>query len=232
MDDSFGQFQKFKVVGVYDSGLQHYDNRIGVMSIPAAQQLFQLGAAVTGLEIGLYKPENSAKIADEMLAKYNLSIKQWQAFNRKVFAAMELERVVIGVIVWLVALVAGFNILTTLFISVIQKQKDISILKALGANNKQIIVLFIKQSIFMGLSGGVLGIFLAYIISYVLEHYQFVKIPEVYLLASLPVDYDWRVYGAVTLASLVVCAFAGLYPAIVASRVIPTEGLAGVTANE
>jgi len=226
-DDPYGQFREFKIVGVYDSGLQHYDNRIGVMSIPAAQDLFRLGNIVTGLEIGLHEPDNSTTIADEMLGKYSLSIKQWKSYNRNIFEAMENERVVIGLIVWLVALVAGFNILTTLFISVIQKQKDISVLKALGASNRQILSLFLKQSMYMGVIGSIFGVVLAYGIGKALEHYQFIKIPEVYLLASLPVEYDWKVYVSVTAGSLLICAFAGLYPALAATKVTPTEGFNG-----
>jgi lipoprotein-releasing system permease protein len=231
-DDPFGQFKKFRVVGVYDSGLQHYDNQIGIMSVPAAQNLFHMEDVVTGIEIGLYEPNKSVEIANSMTSKYSLSIKQWQSYNSNIFEAMENERIVIGLIVWLVALVAGFNILTTLFVSVNQKQRDISVLKALGASNGQILSLFLKQSMYIGLVGTLSGVIIAYTIGNLLEHYQFIKIPEVYLLANLPVAYDWRVYVGVSLAGLLICAVAGLYPAWAATRVTPTEGLTGIRATD
>jgi lipoprotein-releasing system permease protein len=230
--DPLGQFRKFRVVGVYDSGLQHYDNQLGIMSVPAAQELFHMGDVVTGIEIGLFRPNESVEVANAMTGKYSLSIKQWQSYNSSIFEAMQNERVVIGLIVWLVALVAGFNILTTLFVSVNQKQRDISVLKALGASNGQILALFLKQSMYIGVVGTISGVCLAYLIGNLLEHYQFIKLPEVYLLANLPVAYDWKVYLGVSLAGLFICAIAGLYPAWAATRVTPTEGLTGIRATD
>lgn len=232
-DDPFGQFKKFRVVGVYDSGLQYYDNQIGIMSVSAAQELFRMGEIVTGIEIGLFDPNASVEIGNRMSDKYpSLSIKQWQSYNSNIFEAMENERVVIGLIVWLVALVAGFNILTTLFVSVNQKQRDISVLKALGASNAQILSLFLKQSLYVGIMGTGLGVILAFAIGNLLERYQFIKIPEVYLLATLPVEYDWRVYLVVSLGGLLICALAGIYPSWAATRVTPTEGLTGIRATD
>jgi lipoprotein-releasing system permease protein len=231
-DDPFGQFRKYRITGVYDSGLQHYDNQLGILSVPAAQELFHMGKVVTGIEIGLYRPEESVKVADAMAGKYSLSIKEWRSYNSNIFEAMENERVVIGLIVWLVALVAGFNILTTLFVSVNQKQRDISVLKALGATNSQILALFFKQSMLVGALGTGFGVVLAYAIGHLLKSYQFVEIPEVYLLATLPVAFDPRVYMGVAASGLLICAIAGLYPSWAATRVTPTEGLTGTRSTD
>lgn len=226
-NSSVGQFINYKVVGIYESGLQIYDNKIGILSIPAAQKLFAFKDVVTGIEIGLHDIDKSDEISEVILQKYDLSVKPWTTYNRPAFEAIKQQKVMIGMIVWLVAIVAGLNILTTLFISINQKQKEISILKAIGANNRQIMALFIKQCILIGSIGSVLGVILAFGISKVIEKYEFIKIPEVYMLSRLPVDYDITVYASISLAGIAVCILAGLYPSWAATRISPTEGFTG-----
>lgn len=226
--DRVGEMQSFRVVGVYDSGLKHYDNKLGIVSLPTAQKFFQMGTRVTGLEIGLKKPNRSMEIAESMREKYTIQIKEWQSFNRSMFEAMQIERAVIAAIVFLVSGVAGFNILTTLFISVTQKQKSISILKALGANNREIMTLFLIQGAWVGILGTGIGCLLAVVISKILEKYQFIDLPDLYMLATLPLDYNWRTYAAVASGALIVSVFAGVYPSWVASRVPPIAGMKGI----
>ena len=223
----YGSFKMFKVAGIYDSGLKHYDNRLGLVSIPAAQALFKMPKNIaTGVEIGMLDPDTSEDLADRIAEDHpNIYVKHWKNYNRGIFEAMEKEKVVIGSIVFLVAIVASFNILTTLFVSVTQKQKDISILKALGATNSQINGLFLKQSIYIGTLGGIGGVILAFILSKILEHYQFIDLPDIYLLAALPVTYDWQLYLGVSIVAIFLCIIAALGPAIVATRFSPTEGL-------
>ena len=225
--ETISALKKFKVVGIYDSGLKHYDNKLVLMSIPTAQHFFQMGARVHGIEIGLAKPMESIEVAERMSGKYSFSIREWQSFNKPLFEAMQMERVVILLITALVAMVAAFNILTTIFVAVSQRQRDISIMKALGATNGQILSLFLKQGAYIGVVGAVLGIILAAIISAILERYQFVDLPDLYLLAKLPMSYDWWVYGTVALFSIVIAVVAGLVPAWLASRVDPVAGFRG-----
>lgn len=224
---NLADMKKFKIVGVYDSGLKHYDNKLILMSLSTAQNFFKMETRVTGLEIGLHKPWDSPKIAEQMSAKYSISIREWQSFNRPLFEAMQMERVVILIITALVAAVAGFNILTTIFVAVSQRQRDISILKALGASNGQILTLFLKQGVYIGLVGSFFGMLLAVGISSLLEHYQFVDLPDLYLLAKLPMSYEWWVYGSVSLMSVLIAVGAGLFPAWAASQVSPVEGFSG-----
>ena len=226
------EMQQFRVIGIYDSGLQHYDNKLGILSIPAAQRLFGMGNRVTGIEIGLIDPNDSPTIASSMQEKYSLlagrqslSIKEWQSYNKNIFEAMQNEKTIIGFIVALVVFVASFNILTTLFISVTQKRREIAILKALGASNKQIIFLFVQQSIFIGGIGGSLGCGVALALSWLLDQFHFINLPEIYLLASLPISYDSNVYIYVAISGIFIATIAGIFPAWSATRVSPTEGL-------
>lgn len=221
--ESFSQYKNFKVVGVYNSGLKHYDNRVGIVNLRTAQQFFGMGKRVTGIEIGLHSPTDSRLIATRMSASYALSIKEWQSFNRPLFEAMKQERAVISVIVALVALVAIFNIFTTLFVSVSQKLRDISILKSLGATNRQINAIFLKQGCLIGLVGSFIGVIVALLASAFLRRYKIIDLPDIYLLAELPVRFDIRVYAAVCCVSILCCLIAGFYPARTATRTSPLE---------
>jgi len=224
---NLSEMKKFKVIGSYDSGLKHYDNKLVLMSIATAQDFFNLGNKVIGLEIGMKEPWKSKELAEKMSGKYSLSIREWQSFNKPLFEAMQMERVVILLITGLVAGVAGFNILTTIFVAVSQRQRDISILKAIGASNRQILMTFVKQAVYVGVVGSIFGMILAVIISKILERFQFVDLPDLYLLAKLPMTYDWWVYGSVGVVSILIAVTAGFFPALLASRVNPVEGFRG-----
>jgi len=224
-EDPFGALSKFKIAGTYDSGLAHYDNKLVLMSIPAAQRLFHLEDVVTGLEVGLKAPWKSKDISAKMADEFPyFSVKEWQDYNRNMYDAIELERSVIGLLVAIVALVGGFNILTTLVISVVQRQKAISVLKSLGAKDKQIVNIFVRQGALMGGIGALGGLALALVVSLAIERYQFVKLPEIYLLAKLPMNYDAKVYFGTALGGFLISIFAGIYPAIVASKMEPSQG--------
>lgn len=217
----------FTIIGTYHSGLKHYDNRLAALSIVSAGRFFKMGEVVTGLEIGLHDDADSIEVEKQMRDKYNLTFREWQSFNRPLFEAMEKERVMIAVIVAMVVLVAAFNILTTVFVSVSQKQKDISILKAIGASNRQIIRLFLNQGVYIGVIGGAVGGVLALIISWLLQTYNFIDLPDPYFLKQLPVHYSPLVYISVIASAVVLCIVAGLYPAIIAARVNPGDGFRG-----
>ncbi|RZA21661.1 MAG: ABC transporter permease [Proteobacteria bacterium] len=229
-NNRFSDMKRFKIAGTYNSGLKHYDNRLIILSLTTAQSFFNMKDTVTGIEIGLKDADLSPEVARKMEQKYELSFREWQSYNRPLFEAMERERFVIAIIVAMVVIVAGFNILTTVFVSVSQRQRDISILKALGSTNGQIMKLFLIQSSCIGFGGAALGVVLAGMISFVLERYPFIDLPEPYFLKSLPVHYSLPVYATVCLAAIAICLLAGLYPAFIASRVTPTEGIGGIGA--
>ena len=223
-DESLTTLQAFKVVGVYSSGLRHYDSRVGIVSLVGAQRLFDYQERVTGIEVGLHNPQKSPQIANAMKDRYILNIAEWQSFNRPFFEAMRRERVVIAIIVALVAIVAIFNIFTTLFVSVSQKIQDISVLKSLGATNKQVNAIFLKQGCLIGILGNCFGVLLAGVFCFLLKRFQFVSLPEkVYHISDIPIEFDIWVYLGVCCVSIVCCLIAGFYPARVATRTSPLE---------
>jgi lipoprotein-releasing system permease protein len=225
-------FKDFRIVGTYSSGLKHYDNRLMAMSLRSAQEFFNMGSTVTGLEIGLKNPFQSVPIASQIRDHFAtesdrslFSVKEWQSFNKPLLEALKMERTVIFLIVCLVSVVAGFNILTTLFVGVTHKQRDISLLKALGAQNSQIVMIFLKQGMLFGVVGVSLGMLLALVISRVIETYHFIDLPDPYFLKYLPVEYDPAIYLSLSALGVFICIVSAIMPALTASRVVPTVGL-------
>lgn len=218
----------FKVVGVYNSGLKHYDNKIIFMSLPVARKFFNMDKnTVTGLEIGLKDANKSTELAKQMKEKYNISFREWKSFNRPIFEAMKTEKTMISLLVAIVMIVATFNILTTIFISVSEKQKDISVLRSIGATQNQIIGIFLYQGALIGVIGSIAGSILALIISVFLENVPILDLPDPYFLKNLPVYYSPMVYISVCSFSVFMCIIAGLYPAWVGSKVKPAAGFRG-----
>ncbi len=221
---SISVFEQFTVRGTYDSGLDHYDEKLVLMNVPTAQKFFNMGQYVTGLEIGLHDPSKSIGIAKTIRKKMSVQTKPWQSFNSAIFNALEMERAVIAMIAALVALVASFNIFTTLFVSVSQKQRDISVFKSLGAKNHQILMMFLKQGAIIGTLGGVLGVSFAYLFAKALVKYQFIKLPDLYLVTELPMEFNPAVYLIIAVGGVFVCLIAGLYPAWLGSKQDPGAG--------
>ena len=222
----FGIFKDYKVVGIYDSGFSHYDDKLAIMSIKAAQRLDDEKSVVTGVEIGLIDPWQAEEFEYKLETMFlDMIVKNWQDFNLEMFQAIQYERVLISLLVALVALVGGFNILTTLYISVFQKERDISLLRAIGSNKLQILVLFIKQGLLMGLVGCSVGLLLAFFLATALEKYQIVSLPDVYMLARLPVEYNPKVYLVTWLVGMIIIIIAGIIPARSASKQDLTSSL-------
>ncbi|RZA20259.1 MAG: ABC transporter permease [Proteobacteria bacterium] len=219
----------YKVVGTYNSGLKQYDDRLVLLSLSAAQAFTGMGQKVTGLAIGLKNGDDSTTVSETMSRRYtNLTIKEWQSLNRRFFELMDTERFRVGLIVALVGIVAGFNILTTVFVSVSQRQSDISVLKALGSTTPQIMQIFLIQSSLIGVIGSGSGVIMAGLLSWFLQRFPLLELPDPYFLRTLPVQPSLFVYLGVSVAAVAICLLAGVYPAWIASRVAPSEGIRGI----
>ncbi len=226
-DESFSRERnRLKIVGIYASGLNHYDRKLAIVSLKAAQALFGMHDLVTGLEIGLKNPDDSKRIANQLSEAYpSMSINEWQSFNQSMFQIVQKQRSMIGMLVFLVSMVASFNILSTMFIAVTQKQRDISLLRSLGARKWQVMLIFLQQSVFMAAIGTILGCLLAALINYVLGNHEIIKLPDAYFLTKLPVKNDITIYIGMSSVALLLSMLAALGPSWVASRITPTTGL-------
>jgi lipoprotein-releasing system permease protein len=223
------RLKEFRVVGIFTSGLYTYDSSLGFTSIPAAQGFFQLGDAVTGIAVRITEMFSAPAVAEELLqAVYRpgLRANNWIELNRNLFTWMKLEKAVMFLILALIVLVAAFNIISTLFMVVLEKRRDIGVLRSLGARRRTVLAVFLAEGLLIGALGTALGVALGSVLIAVLKRYPFVRLPgDVYFIERLPVRPEAGDFAAVVLAALALCLLAALYPAWRASLLDPVEAI-------
>jgi len=223
------RLRQFRVVGVFTSGLYTYDSSLGFTSIPAAQDFFQLGEGVTGIEVRIADMFAAPQVAAELLRalqRPGLRANNWIELNRNLFTWMKLEKTVMFLILVLIVLVAAFNIISTLFMVVMEKRRDIGVLRSLGARRRTVLAVFLAEGLLIGGLGTGLGLLLGSALIGVLERYPFVRLPgDVYFIERLPVRPEAGDFVAVVLATVVLCLAAALYPAWRASLLDPVEAI-------
>jgi len=223
------RLRKFRVAGLFSSGLYTYDSSFGFISIPAAQSFFQLGDAVTGVEIriaDMFDAPRAARAILEALQAPGVRANNWIELNRNLFTWMKLEKVVMFLILALIVLVAAFNIVSTLFMVVLEKRRDIGVLKSMGATRGTILNVFLVEGLLIGGLGTGLGVALGGALIAFLARYPVVRLPgDVYFIERLPVRPESGDFAAVILAALVLCLAAALYPAWRAASLEPVEAI-------
>jgi lipoprotein-releasing system permease protein len=153
-------------------------------------------------------------------------VKDWMMMNRNLFSALKLEKFAMFIVVLLIVLVASFNIVSTLMMNVMEKQKEIAILKSMGARNRGIMFIFMSQGLVIGLIGTAIGLTGAVILCYVLNTFELVKLPpEVYYLKTLPVKVNAFDFVLVSFSAIAISFLSTLYPAYFAARMNPVEPL-------
>jgi len=218
--------KRFAVAGTFDSGMFDYDSSLIYMSLGDAQRFFGLGDAITGVEVrvgDIYHAQDVARRIEAGLGT-PYRARDWMEVNRNLFLAFRLEKAVYFIVLLLIVLVAAFNIIATLIMIVMEKRKDIAILKCMGATNRSIARIFMLKGAIVGAVGTALGVVGGYAGCWLLARYQFVELPkDVFYVSTLPV----RVYGEnfllVALASVTICLLATIYPARQAAGLAPVE---------
>ena len=223
------RLRAFRVVGLFTSGLYTYDSSFGFTSIAASQDFFQLGDAVTGISVRVADMFGAPAVAESLLAALGvpgLRANNWIELNRNLFTWMKLEKAVMFVILALIVLVAAFNIVSTLFMVVLEKRRDIGVLKSLGASRGTVLQVFLCEGLLIGGLGTGLGAALGGALIAVLRRYPFVTLPgDVYFIERLPVRPEAGDFAAVVLAALTLCLAAALYPAWRASLLDPVDAI-------
>jgi lipoprotein-releasing system permease protein len=220
--------RQFRVVGIFEVGMFEYDANLVLTDLSAAQEFFDMEKQITGIEIRLsdfYKaPEIRARLQDTL--SFPLYVKDWMQMNKNLFSALKLEKFAMFVILILIILVASFNIISTLIMNVIEKRREIAILKTIGATDGGIMSVFMFQGLLIGFLGTFIGVSAGYLLCYLLNTYEIIKLPaDVYYLSHLPVKTKMSDFLAVSVSAILISFLATLYPAWQAAKVNPVEPL-------
>ena len=221
--------QTFRVAGIFDSGMYEYDSTIAYVSLWAAQRFLGIGDRVTGIEVrvdDIYAADRVARAIGKALGGYPYWSRDWMRMNKNLFSALKLEKIVMFIILTLIILVAAFNIVGTLIMVVIEKTRDIAILKSMGATRRSIMKIFMIEGAVIGLVGTLLGLLGGYTICTLLATYKFIELPsDVYYISTLPVQMNPLDVALIALAAIVITLAASVYPAWQASRFDPAEAI-------
>ncbi len=219
----------FKVAGIFTSGMYDYDMNLVIVSLAKAQEVFHLASdTVTGIGLKLVDPDQALMVKKDIyqLAGFSFLVRTWQETNANFFAALQLEKFAMFVILTLIVLVASFNIISTLIVTVTSKVKDIGVLKAIGASRSTINKIFTLQGLAIGFTGTFWGFTLGVGLSLLLKKYHFIELPQdIYYIKHLPVLIQASDVGLIVGAAMVITYAATVYPAMKASRLEPVEAL-------
>ncbi len=227
---------KFQVVGIFDVGMYDYDSGLAFISLENAQRLFRMGDAVTGIEVKIEDIYRADVVKERIISAVGKGYKPvtWMEMNRNLFSALRLEKTAMFIILTLIILVASLNIISTLIMVVMEKGKEIAILKSMGATSAGIMRIFMIQGTVIGMVGTFLGTVLGVvcalnlepIVALIEEVFDFKLLPpSVYYIDRLPSEVEPAVVAVIVAVSLAISFLATIYPSWKASRFDPVEGL-------
>lgn len=221
--------QAFRVVAVFSLGMFEYDSSLVFINLPAARELLGWGdRAVTGIEVAMTNPDKAEAIGDKIVEALGgtFYVQTWMRMNANLFAALQLEKAAMSIILFLVVVVGAFSIITSLVMLVMEKTRDIAILMSLGAKRGTIRSIFMLEGILIGFLGTTVGYILGLTACWLLKKYRFIKLPKgVYSLDYLPVLLHTSDLVIIGVAAMVICFVATLYPARQAASLEPVSAL-------
>ncbi len=223
------KLRAFRVAGIFKSGMSDFDSRLAYVSVAAAQNLMGYPEGyISGIEAFVRDPYEAREVAENMEKRLGppFYARNWIDMNANLFAALQLERFGMFIVLLMVILVGSFSIITSLVMLVMEKTRDIAILMSMGATASGVRRIFMLQGAIIGAVGTSIGYVLGIILALLLKKYQFIELPPgVYMMDTLPViidPLDLLVIGAV---SMFMCFVATIYPARQAARLVPAEAL-------
>ncbi len=230
------RMKKFLIVGIFDSGFYEYDSTLAYLSLADCQEFLNMGERVTGVEIRVRDIDRADVIAKSIEKKLGFPYwaRHWMEMNKNLFSALKLEKRVMFIILSLIVIVAAFNIITTLIMVVMEKNRDIAILKSIGATSRGIMKIFILQGLIIGTIGTILGtaaglavaLNLSRVSIWIENLFGFKILPsDVYYLSTLPSKVNYGDVAIIVVGTLLISFLSTIYPSWRASRLDPTEAL-------
>ncbi|MDQ3036147.1 MAG: ABC transporter permease [Myxococcota bacterium] len=220
--------REFRVIGIFSAGFQEYDTRLVYTDLYEAQAFFDHGDSVTGVELRLRDIDAAPAISrrlERVLGGGPYHTLDWQELNHNLFTALEIQKVMLSLVIATIIFVAAFNVIATLIMIVLEKKREIAILKAMGAHDSHILMVFLLQGLLIGLLGTAIGLVLGGGVCFWLEAYQFPLDPHVYLIDHVPIRTSASEFASTVMIALVICLIATLVPSWWAARLLPADGV-------
>ena len=222
------KFEKFEVVGLFRSGMFEYDNQMGYISMAAAQELVGLDDAVTALALYLEDPWRAEIVGDRIEAElgYPHTSRDWMSMNEGLFNALKLEKMGMGLVLFLIVLVAAFNIVSTLVMVVADKTREIGILRSMGLTSKRVLRVFMLQGVIIGFAGTALGVGGGLTLAWAIDYFGLISLPgDVYIISRIPIIVSPLDLTMIVVGSLLISFLATIYPSRQAARLMPVEAI-------
>jgi lipoprotein-releasing system permease protein len=222
------RIKKFRMEGVFESGMYDYDSSFGFVSVGGAQDFLQTDDVVTGIQVRVDDKDAAPKIAEAILAElggFPFRTENWIALNGNLVAWMRNEKVVMWLLLLLIVLVAAFNIITSLIMAVMEKTRDIGVLKSMGISSRSVMRIFMFQGLLVAGIGTAIGSILGLVGSLALNTYKLSLPSDVYFVDTLPVKVEWLDVAGVVAAAIFICFAATIYPSWRAARLTPVEAI-------
>jgi lipoprotein-releasing system permease protein len=221
--------RRLRVAGIFNLGLYEFDSQWGFVSLDAARRLLDKepnDVDLIQLRVDdIYEaPAIAASIPERLGNQY--VTQDWAAMNRSLFSALWLEKIAISLTIGLIVMVAALNIVASLILLVMEKHRDIAILKTMGASAGSVTAIFMMQGLIIGVVGTVVGGAAGWGLSYLLDHYRLIRVPmDVYQVSHVPFTVEARDFAFVVVAAVIVCFVATIYPSRQAARLDPAQAL-------
>jgi lipoprotein-releasing system permease protein len=218
----------FRVVGVFDAGFDEYDSRLVYIDIWQAQRFFDQGDAVTGVEVKVRNIERARAIGrriERTLGGGPYHTLDWESLNHNLFTALALQKLALSFVITIIIVIAAFNVIATLVMVVLDKKREIAILKAMGAREGAILRIFLTQGLAIGALGTTLGLACGALNCWLLMRYRFPLDPQVYLIRYVPVQPSVAEFAFTGVVAMLIALAASVVPAVWAARMTPVEGL-------
>ena len=219
--------KRFVVRGTFKSGMSEYDGILAYTRLDQAQTLVSAKNKISAIGIwvdDVFKVKSIREQAMQFL-DYPFYIRDWMDINHSLFSALKLEKTAMFIILTLIILVAAFNIASALIMMVMDKTKEIAVLKAMGATRDMIRRIFIIKGMIIGVLGTCLGTGAGVLVCFLLKRYDFIRLPEAYPFSTLPVQLELSDVLLIALSSLLICFLSTLYPSHKASKMNPVEAI-------
>ena len=220
--------KKLEVIGIFESGISGYDEVLAFVDYRLVQKIYNMGEQVTGIGVSIVDPVDATRVATELKEDLkHFIVNDWASDNKSIFQLMELEKLALFIVLALIVLVAAFNIISSLTMLVLEKTKEIAILKSLGATDRSVLSIFMLQGVMIGVFGTCFGLLLGLGICWFLLNFNVVEIPPgVYPGGNrIPLSIEWMEIGIIALTSFAICFLVTLVPAWKAVRIEPAAAL-------